>query len=109
MREMLGYAHAVRNLVRHHGKRLKGRAVEIVGDDIRVAMFVFLNGGSQRVDRETGQLELLEALLSILGDADEYGFEVLFRWVPRGEIEAIDALSKVTDCMDLSLSQDALA
>jgi DNA-binding winged helix-turn-helix (wHTH) protein len=107
LREMLGYAHAVRTLVRRYGRRLKGKVVEIVGDS-RVAMFVFRNGGSQRVDPETGELELLEALLSILGDADEYGFEVLFRWVPREEIKAADALSKVTDRMDFSLSPDAL-
>jgi hypothetical protein len=104
---MLGCAHAVSTLVRHHGKRLKGKVVEIVGDS-RVAMFVFRNGGSQRVDPETGELELLEALLSILGDADEYGFEVLFRWVPREEIEAADALSKVADRMDFSLNPSAI-
>ena len=60
------------------------------------------------VDAETGELELLEALLDILGTSTCCGFEVLFRWVPRDLIDGADALSKVVDRMDFGLRADVL-
>jgi hypothetical protein len=107
LREMIGYAHAVGTIARREGPRLRGKVIEIVGDS-QVCMYVFRKGGSMVVDAETGELELLEALLDILGTAEAYGFEVLFRWVPRDLIAGADALSKVVDRMDFGLRADVL-
>jgi len=108
LREMLGYAHAVKTLARCEGGRLRGKVVEVVGDS-QVAGHVFRKGGSQVVDLETGELELLEALLDILNTASEFGFEVIFRWVPREDLVDADDLSKVVDRTDFGLSPYCLA
>ncbi len=93
LREMLGY--------------MRGKVVEIVGYS-QVCMYVFRKGDSMVVDAETGELELLEALLDILGTSTCLGFEVPFRWVPRDLIDGADALSKVVDRMDFGLRADVL-
>ena len=106
LREMLGYAHAVRTFASRHQGRLGGFVVEIVGDS-KAASYVFANGGSQAADAESGELLILEALLDILGVAEAEGFEVVFRWVPRELLADTDALSKWEDRMDFSLSAAA--
>jgi len=105
LREMVGYAHAVKALLHRHGAKLRGKCMEIVGDS-KAASCVFANGGSQRADEDTGELLILEALLDILGAGEAGGFEVIFRWVKRDMIKGADALSKVVDRMDFSLAPD---
>ena len=105
LREMLGYAHAVKTLHRREGGGLRGKVVEIVGDS-KAASCVFANGGSQTADEDSGELLILEALLDILGVSEAGGFEVIFRWVRREMIVGADALSKVIDRMDFSLSPE---
>jgi hypothetical protein len=107
LREMLGYAHAVKAVALREGPRLRGKVIDIVGDS-QVCMYVFRKGGSMVVDAETGELELLEALLDIRGTVTRCGFEVLFRWVPRDLIDGADALSKVVGRMDFGLRADVL-
>jgi len=55
LRELLGYANAVRVISRRHGGRLRGRLVEIVGDS-QAAEAIFRKGGSQRSDADSGEL-----------------------------------------------------
>ena len=85
LRELLGYAHAVGVMVDTHGARLRGRLLEIVGDS-QAARAVYRKGGSQRVDAESGELELFEAFLSVFEAAEAGGFGVVFRWVPREQL-----------------------
>jgi hypothetical protein len=62
-----------------HGDRLRGRLVEIVGDS-QAAGAIFRKGGSQRVDLESGELEVFEASLDVIQAAAAEGFDVIFRW-----------------------------
>ena len=78
LRELLGYANAVRVISQRHGTRLQGRLVEIVGDS-QAAEAIFRKGGSQRADIDSGELELFEAFLDITRTATEAGFDVAFR------------------------------
>ena len=107
LRELLGYAHAVAVMVGSHGARLRGRLVEIVGDS-QAARAIFKKGGSQRVDDESGELELFEAFLSVFEAAEAGGFDVVFRWVPREQLVEADALSKHLERHDFSLTPEAL-
>jgi hypothetical protein len=106
LRELLGYAHAVGVLAREHGEGLRGHLVEIVGDS-QAAGAIFRRGGSQRVDDESGELELYEAFLDVLEAAAGGGFSVVFRWVPREQLVDADALSKFADRFDFSLTSAA--
>jgi hypothetical protein len=67
LRELTGYRDAVRALARR--TPLVGKRVSVVGD-AKSATYIFANGGSQVVDKETGTLLLTETLLDILNDAD---------------------------------------
>jgi len=94
-------------MVVSHGARLRGRLVEIVGDSQAVCA-IFRKGGSQRVDDESGELELFEAFLSVLEAAEAGGFDVVFRWAPREQLVEADALSKFQERHDFSLTAEAL-
>ena len=74
--------------------RLRGRHLEIVGDS-PAARAIFARGGSQRVDDESGELELFEAFLDVLNTAAAGGFTVVFRWVPRELLTDAEALSQL--------------
>ena len=56
---------------------------------------------------DTDDLLLLEALLQILEAAAQAGCEVVFRWVQRSEIGAVDKLSKFRDAYDVGLCRRA--
>jgi hypothetical protein len=81
--------------------------VEIVGDS-QAAAAIFRRGGSQRIDTESGELELHEAFLDIYEAAAKGGFEIVFRWVPRELLQDADALSKFVDRHDFSLRPEVL-
>ena len=108
LRELLGYAHAVRVVADRHGAQLRKQLVEIVGDS-QAAAAIFRRGGSQRVDDESGELELFEAFLDVLRTASEHEFDVTFRWVPREQLVEADALSKFVERHDFSLTGEAQA
>ena len=108
LRELLGYAHGGSVVAAAHGGRLRGRRLEIVGDS-QAAGAIFRRGGSQRIDDESGELELYEAFLSVFEAAERGGFSVVFRWVPREQLVAADALSKYVERNDFSLTPAALA
>jgi hypothetical protein len=97
----------VRVVSQRHGGRLRGRLAEIVGDS-QAAGAIFLKGGSQRSDIDSGELELFEAFLDITRTAAEAGFDVSFRWVPREQLADADALSKFNDRHDFSLTEVAM-
>jgi len=106
LREMLGYAHAFVVLAQLYPERLRSCLVEIVGDSAASAR-IFEKGGSQTADMDTDDLLLLEALLQILETAAQAGCEVVFRWVQRSEIGAVDKLSKFRDAYDVGLCRRA--
>jgi hypothetical protein len=108
LRELLGYAHAVRVIADRHGEQLRGQLVEVVGDS-QAAAAIFRRGGSQRVDNDSGELELFEAFLDVLCTASEHRFDVTFRWVPREQLVEADALSKFVERHDFSLTAEAQA
>jgi hypothetical protein len=108
LRELLGYAHATRVLADEPGGRLRGRLVEIVGDS-QAAGAIFGRGGSQRVESDSGELELFEAFLAVFESAERGGFDVAFRWVPREQLVEADALSKYIERHDFSLTTEAFA
>ena len=100
LRELTGYHDAVLTLAKRGG--MKGLLVEIVGDS-QACKYIFENGGSQCVDQVTGELLIADTLSSLLGVAEEHGFEARFRWVRREFVQDADDLSKVVDRMDFSL------
>jgi len=106
LREMLGYAHAFVVLARLYPARLRSCLIEIVGDSAASAR-IFAKGGSQTADMDTDDLLLLEALLQILEAAAQAGCDVVFRWVQRSEIGAVDVLSKFRDAYDVGLCRRA--
>ena len=82
LRELLGYANAVRVINQRQWGRLRGRLVEIVGDS-QAAEAIFRKG-ELSADADSGELELFEAFLDIIRTAAEAGFEVIFHWgAPR--------------------------
>ena len=104
LREMWGYEHAVRALASQNAFTPTD-VIEIVGDS-RCAAAIFAKGGSQAAfDENTGELQLLEALLGIFGAA---ACEVRFRWTRRCNLTDADALSKYVDRMDFGLKPSAL-
>ena len=68
--------------------------------DSQAAGAFFRKGGSQRADLVSGELELYEAFLDIINTAAEVGFN----GVPREQLVDADALSKVNDRHDFSLT-----
>jgi hypothetical protein len=107
LREMIGYLHGVRTLVRL-GKLRRGDLIEIVGDS-KCASTAFLKGGSQAgYDEANDELPILENLLAIFTIASENGFEVRMRWTRRHNIADADALSKYVDRHDFGLRPSRL-
>ena len=109
LRELLGYAHAIRTLVQTAHGGLRGLVVQIVGDS-KAASFVFAKGASQAgYNPDTDELMVFEALMDLLAAAEEGDFAVVFRWVSRKLIKGADELSKVLDAGDFGLRPDAFA
>ena len=108
LRELIGYAHGIRSLVRRGALR-RGMLIEIVGDSACAAA-IFLKGGSQAAyDEIMDYLPLLEELMDIFVTALAAGCEVRMRWTRRCNIKAADALSKEHDHHDFGLRPHLLA
>ena len=106
LREMTGYDHGIETLEAR--QPLTGCMIEIVGDSSS-ADIIFGKGGSQVVDKVTGELLLTEAVLRIFERASVGKYEVRFRWVRRNLLQDADDLSKFRDRMSFSLRPYVMA
>ena len=109
LREMPGYEHVVRTVVRHAAAHLAGLLVSDVGDS-KAARDILHQGGSQREsDVATDELLTLECPLRIFRIAHHGDFKISFRWVRRDDLKHAGRLAVTHDRMGFGLNESTLA
>ena len=91
----------------HKRHSMHGQVIEVAGDSL-CCQYIFVNGGSQAVNADSGLLFLTGVLLDLLTAAADDGAVVRFRWVPRHQVQDADDLSKFVDRMDFNLHSRGL-
>mmetsp|Transcript_26121 Transcript_26121/g.35943 ORF Transcript_26121/g.35943 Transcript_26121/m.35943 type:complete len:475 (-) Transcript_26121:37-1461(-) len=101
-RELIGYRDTLKWLVRSYDVR--GQVILLIGDALS-AVFAFRRGGTQQVD-DSGCLPVLEVVLEMYELLWEHSAELILYWRPREFLHRADALSKVVDRHDFSITSD---